>query len=82
MVLHEQLQSALTRDPFIPFRVVMAGGETYDVRGPEHVMLVPAALHVGVGAAEGSLIHDRLVRCPLKDIDRLETIDFATPTAP
>lgn len=35
----EELQELLNRDPFIPFRIVLTSGSTYDVTSP--LQLVP-----------------------------------------
>jgi hypothetical protein len=81
-MLHDQIEALLDHQPFEPFRVVMSDGSSLDVLHRQQVLLTPASLYVGVGAAPGSIIHEYLTRCPLKDIDRVESTNVSAPSSP
>jgi hypothetical protein len=43
----QTFRELLSRQPFQPFRLVMSGGETYEVRHPEMAMLTRTDILVG-----------------------------------
>jgi hypothetical protein len=44
----QTFRELLTQRPFQPFRLVMASGQTYDVRHPEMAMLTRTDILVGI----------------------------------
>ena len=50
---HEQLREWLRRQPFRPFRIQVTGGQSYDVAGPEWMMVTPRTTAVGVPGQAG-----------------------------
>ena len=48
----QDFRELLTQRPFIPFRLVMSSGQTYDVRHPEMAMLTRTSILVGIGEAD------------------------------
>ncbi len=49
----EQLRTLLRRQPFQPFRVYMAGGQSYDVAGPEWMMVTGLTTALGIPGKAG-----------------------------
>lgn len=43
---HENLQELLKREPFLPFRLVMTSGKTYDVTSPGSAMPLKSEVFV------------------------------------
>ena len=55
---HAQLRDALRKSPFVPFRLHMSSGVTYDVASPEWMMVTNTYSAVGVPgrAGDGDII--------------------------
>jgi hypothetical protein len=58
MAPHE-LRALLRRQPFKPFRLIMSNGNTYDVVGPEWMMVTLSTSAVGYPgeSGDGDVIH-------------------------
>jgi hypothetical protein len=65
------LKTALDRQPFEPFRVILSSGDSYEVRHPEFAWLVKGGLFVGLPAENGDL-PERAVYCSLLHIAAVE----------
>ncbi len=58
----EQFRAAMTRRPFVPFAIHMAGGNQLPVRHPEHIAMSPGGRTVIVfGEGEACSIVDLLL---------------------
>ena len=75
---HDDIEEAIRRRPFQPFRLFVTDGKTYDVRHPELVMLGKRSLAVGLAADLGQTSYDRLAQVDLLHVTRLEPLEAAT----
>jgi hypothetical protein len=57
----QAFKDLLSQRPFRPFRLVMSGGQTYDVRHPEMALLTRSELLVGTGDMDDGV-------CGLQDL--------------
>ena len=73
---HEDLQTRLHQRPFIPFRVVLTEGTSYEVRHPELFMLGKRAAVIGVAREPEQTLFDSSVLVDLLHIVRLEPIEI------
>ena len=48
----QDFRELLTQRPFIPFRLVMSSGQSYDVRHPEMAWLTRTSILVGLDQAD------------------------------
>ena len=48
----QTFREVLSKRPFMPFRLVMSSGETYDVRHPEMALLTKTDILVGIRLAD------------------------------
>jgi len=71
----EQLRDLLRRRPFVPLRLHLTDGSTYDIRHPEMAFLTRTTVEIGIEAQEGSGIADNVVYCSLLHVVRAEHID-------
>jgi len=62
------------RTPFLPFRIHMTNGRTYDVRHPDQVIPLRSRIEVGVGG-DGS-IADRVEHLSFFHVVRLEELEL------
>ena len=59
MMTPSTIQSYVKAQPFLPFRISMAGGKTYDVRHPETVKVAKTSLIVFTYVSDEPEIVDR-----------------------
>ena len=75
----QDMQDALHRRPFAPFRVFISDGATYNVRHPE--LCVPGCRSVFIGITESpEPVYDRYAIVDLIHITRLEPLETPTNT--
>lgn len=76
----EEFRELIRRQPFVPMRIYMTDGKTYEIRHPENVLLSRARVDIGVGdPATG--IADRVDFVSLLHIVRVEDVpSAASPT--
>ncbi len=72
-----ELQNLLRRQPFVPFRIYMADGSTYDVRRIEMCMVGLATATVGFPSAADSSLYDRTMILSLRQVVKLEPLESA-----
>jgi hypothetical protein len=73
----EILKEHLTRRPFVPFRVVLSGGDRYDIRHPDFAWLVKGGLYVGLPAESPrgeSDVPERAVFCSMLHLAGVEQL--------
>jgi hypothetical protein len=71
----QEILDMLQRRPFVPFRIHLSDGSSFEVRHPDLVM--PGARSVAVGIPAPNLppdVYDRIVILALVHITRLEPI--------
>ena len=50
----DTLKDLLARRPFLPFRVILSSGDSFEIRHPEFAWLVKGGLYVGLPTQSGS----------------------------
>ena len=77
----QDFEESLRRRPFVPFRIHLSDGTTYDIRHPELVMVGKSIALVGARASDTpGTIFERYDIISLIHITRLEPI--GTPSMP
>lgn len=75
----EDFREFLRREPFIPFRIILTNGTTYDIFHPENAMLSRSVVHVGLALpGESHPIFDRVVTVALVHIVQIELLEPVT----
>ncbi len=75
----EELASAVRRRPFVPFRLTLTEGGSYEVRHPELCMPSRRSALIGLNPSnETDLLFDRSVTIDLLQIVNLEPLDAPT----
>jgi hypothetical protein len=75
----EELKARLKSEPWMPFRIYMSDGSSYDIKHPEVALLTRHSLEVGVNEKDG--IPDHSVRCNILHITRVEDLVRRTKVA-
>jgi hypothetical protein len=73
----EDLRELRDAQPFVPFRVCLTGGKSYDVPHRDFMMLSRTVIDIGVTADPASSIYDRIVRISPLHIVRIENLQAA-----
>jgi hypothetical protein len=70
----EAFRAELRRQPFVPLRVHLTDGTTYDVRHPEMVLLKKREVYIGQETAPGSGIAGECDLVSMLHVVRVEQI--------
>jgi hypothetical protein len=75
-VAPEELAAVLRRQPFVPFRMTLTEGSTYDVRHPELCMSGRRSAIIGIADPDDrDRLFERSVTVDLLHIVRLESLE-------
>ncbi|MGF1580302.1 MAG: hypothetical protein ACFCD0_13145 [Gemmataceae bacterium] len=73
----EEMSELLRVRPFIPLRLHMTDGQTYDLRHPKQVLVLRERVDIGVGADPITGVLDRVEHCSLLPIVRIEQLTIS-----
>jgi len=75
----EELTELLRTRPFVPLRIHMTDGRTYDIYHPDHVLVLRQRVDVGLQPDPATNVLERVEPCSLLHIARVE--ELPPPTA-
>ncbi len=76
----KELAGAVRRRPFVPFRVTLTEGSTYDVYHPEFCMVGKRSAIIGLAPLdEKEQLFERSVTMDLLHIGKLEALETPAP---
>lgn len=78
----EEFTQLLRARPFVPLRIHMTDGKTYDIRHPEIVLVLRSRLDIGVGADPTTGVLDRVEHCSLLHVVRVEELSGSSQSSP
>jgi hypothetical protein len=76
-VSNEELKARVRQRPFIPFRIVLTEGTSYQIRHPDLIMVGKRSAVVGLAKDPEADFYDATILVDLLHIVRLEPIDTA-----
>jgi hypothetical protein len=79
MFTAEIIQSRLRQAPFLPLRIIISSGQTFDVYHPDLVLIGQRDMIIGMASKRNPAVYERVTRVPLMHITALE--DLPTPSA-
>jgi len=65
VVNHEELREAARQQPFMPFRVLLTTGDTYDIRHPDLIMVGRRSVIIGIAKNAKQPGYDRTLKVDL-----------------
>lgn len=71
MITASELKARITAQPFVPFRVCMSDGKTYDITNHDMMWVTRNAVLIGV-TLDAEDIAERHVQCAILHITRVE----------
>jgi hypothetical protein len=78
-VTQNDLQDAVRRQPFEPFRLVLTTGSAYDIRHPELLMVGRRAAVIGIANDPEGTAFDRTIKVDLLHVVGIEDMPTAPP---
>lgn len=72
----QHFRDALSAQPFLPFRLTMSSGESFEVRHPEMAFLTRNTISIGMDVADDG-IPDRMRTLSLLHVTAMEPIETA-----
>jgi hypothetical protein len=73
----ESLRAELRCQPFVPLRIYLTDGKTYDIRHPEMAMITSREVYIGSETAPGSGVAKECDLVSLLHVVRVEQIPFS-----
>ena len=71
---HEDLQEAVRRKPFVPIRLLVSTGITFDIRHPDQVAVERRAVLIGVTQEQNGIPIHRSLKIDLLHIVAIELL--------
>lgn len=80
MYTGQDVKNRLKMQPFVPFRILTSGGNTFDVTHPDLVWVGVREIHVGTAHPDHPSLYDMTTRLAIMHIIGLQ--DLAVPSGP
>lgn len=75
----EELIELIRVRPFVPLRIHMTDGQTYDIRHPDAVLVMRQRVDIGVRPDPMTGVLERVDHCSLLHVVRIEPLPPTTP---
>ena len=75
----EELTELLRKRPFVPLRIHLTDGQSYDLRHPEQVLVLRQGIDIGIQPDPITGVLERVEHCALWHIVRVEELQPAAP---
>jgi hypothetical protein len=72
----EDLIELLEERPFVPLRLRLDDGRSYDIRHPEMAIVSPTLIFVGLPRKKGSKMVERVTYCSISHIVEVEPVEL------
>ncbi len=74
----EEIREHLDADPFIPFRLCLSDGSSYQIDHPDQALVTTWSVEIGTPEQRpGSRIYQRIAHCALLHIVKIEKLQAA-----
>jgi hypothetical protein len=74
---YKEIAERLEQVPFVPFRIVLTDGKTYEIHHPDFIWVLPTRLEIATPMGQGKRVIERTDWVSLLHIVRLEEIKQA-----
>ena len=74
----DRIRNHLRREPFLPIRIYMSDGSSYEVRHPEMAVVTRRDVFIALPPLQGDM-PERAVFCDPLHVTRIEPIDGGEP---
>lgn len=74
----DEIREHLDADPFIPFRLCLSDGSSYEIQHPDQVLVTTWSVEIGLPEQRSEKrIYQRIAHCALLHIVKLEKLQAA-----
>ena len=73
----EDIRELKDAQPFVPFRICLTDGKSYDVPHRDFVMVARTVIDIGIASSPGTGIYDQIVQVAPLHIVRIENLQAA-----
>jgi hypothetical protein len=78
MLTAADIQERVKQRPFVPFRVIMSSGDSYDIRHPDLVLLGKRHIFAGTASEDNPTMFDRSSLLSVLHVAALEALPIET----
>ena len=71
---YEEMQTAALKQPFVPFRLLISTGLTFEIHHPDLIVVDRRSILVGVITTEEGTDYDRSIRIDLLHVVAIEVL--------
>jgi len=75
----DDIQERIRQRPFLPVRIVMSTGQTYDIYHPDLIMVGRRSLIIGTASAENPAHFDQVTRAAIVHVTELRDLPIPVP---
>lgn len=74
----DEIREHLDTEPFVPFRVFLSNGSSYEVKHPDQALVTTWSVEIGVPEQQAATrIYERIAHCSLLHIVKVEKLQAA-----
>ncbi len=75
----DELMELIRKQPYVPLRIHLTDGRTYDINHPDQIIVLKGRIDVGVEPDPKSGVVDRVEHCSLLHVVRIEELHSISP---
>ena len=73
----DDIQRRLRQSPFVPVRIIISSGQTFDVYHPDLVLVGRRDMIIGMASTENPAQYEQTTRVPIMHVTALEDLPAA-----
>ena len=77
----DDIQRRLRQSPFIPVRIIISSGQTFDVLHPDLVLVGRRDITIGMASTENPTQYEQTTRVPIMHVTALEDLPTTAPAS-
>jgi len=81
MFSSDDIQRRLRQSPFIPVRIIISSGQTFDILHPALVLVGRRDITIGMASTENPAQYEQTTRVPIMHVTALEDLPTSVPAS-
>jgi hypothetical protein len=77
MFSSDDIQKRLRQSPFIPVRIIISSGQTFDILHPDLVLVGRRDITIGIASTESPAQYEQTTRVPITHVTALDDLPTA-----
>jgi hypothetical protein len=79
MFSSDDIQRRLRQSPFIPVRIIISSGQTFDILHPDLILVDRRDITIGMASSENPTQYEQTTRVPILHVTALEDLPTGIP---